>query len=63
LVFPLVSSVGLAVSFDLKDENNDGMISRNEWQKPVTDADVYGNWDSNADSYIDENEFNDLDWD
>lgn len=49
-------------SFDAADTNNDDVISKDEFYGFVGDAGIYADYDYDGDGFIDETEFDGIDW-
>jgi hypothetical protein len=49
--------------FSFRDDNNDGIVTRDEFNRRVGDVGVFGKWDADRSGMIDEREFNEIGFD
>ena len=52
-----------ATDFSFRDDNNDGIVTRNEFDKRVGDGGFFGKWDTDDSGLIDEREYNGIGFD
>ena len=52
-----------ATDFSFRDDNNDGVVTRNEFDRKLGDAGMFEHWDTDKSGLIDEREFNEIGFD